>query len=124
MKRRGGERLQLIFQRVHVLHGPKGDDHERIFLAQTEAAHVALMQSDLPLNVPGFGLHVRFQDSQHRRRIVHTRNRNALAGYLQQHAPGAAGDFENGPAGLPGQIEVKGQIDKVLLRGVSSVVML
>lgn len=45
MKSGGGERLELIWHCMHVLQRVKRDYDKRIFLAQTEVAHVSVVQS-------------------------------------------------------------------------------
>ena len=124
MSRSRRKRAHLIGHREHVLHGPKWNDHQRIFLLQVEIAHVALMQLHFVAYAGRLALETRFQNPQHGRRIVHAFNLDAFARDIQQDAAGSAGDFQHGPARPFRQIRIERRIRQALLHRICSIVVL
>src|ERR1700722_4421709 len=102
-----GERFELVLDRMHVLQGAKRDDHERIFLAQTEVSHVAIVKSYVATNWRRLVFDVRFQDAQHRKGIIHAVDGDAFASDGKQDAAGSAGNFQDWTARSFCQIEIE-----------------
>src|SRR5437870_9453902 len=94
-----------------MLHRPERNNHQWIFLFEAEIAHVTVMGASPFAHIRRFPLDLLAKNAEHGQRTVDTVNGGARTGDGQQHAAGAATNFENRPADALCQVHIERPIE-------------
>ena len=106
-----------------MLHRPERNNHQWIFLFEAEIAHVTVMGANPFAHIRRFPLDLLAKNAEHGQRTVDTVNGGARTGDGQQHAAGAATNFENRPADALCQVHIERPIDEICHGRVGAIVV-
>src|SRR5215471_6053343 len=118
------QRAELVFNRVHLLHGKKRNNDQRILAIRAEGMHVGAHNRNKLAYVLRFTFQFSIEDVEHGHGAIHTVNGDALLCNWKEHASGAAGQLQNRTAVLLRQLDIKNLIGAIGFEEIKVVVIL